>query len=213
LQHPPEIIKDFIAKWEEGFEVVYSLRQESKDLSIFKRNTSRFFYTAINKLSDIRIEAGSADFRLLDRKVVDVFTQFNENEPFIRGLIKWLGYKQFAISYEPQKRNAGESQYTVKKMLRFALQGLTSFSIRPLYTAIYLGFTFSFLSILYIPYVIQAIYRHQEVPGWASVVMTIVFFGGLQLIILGIIGIYIGKLFMQSKQRPNYIISQTSLRS
>jgi dolichol-phosphate mannosyltransferase len=212
MQHPPEMIPEFLKKWEEGYEVVYTLRKESKDLSKFKRSTSNLFYSIINSISDIQIDPGSADFRLLDKKVVDIFINLSENEPFIRGLIKWLGFKQFAIQYEPAKRFSGESQYTFKKMLRFALQGLTSFSIRPLYTAIYLGFTFSLLSLLYIPYVIQAFLRHQEVAGWASVIMTIVFFGGLQLIILGIIGIYIGKLFMQSKQRPNYIISNSSIK-
>jgi dolichol-phosphate mannosyltransferase len=212
MQHPPELIVDFIKKWEEGYEVVYTLRKESKELSKFKRSTSNLFYSIINSISDIQIDPGSADFRLLDRKVVNIFVNLSENEPFIRGLIKWLGFKQFAISYEPAKRFSGESQYTFKKMLRFALQGLTSFSIRPLYTAIYLGFSFSLLSLLYIPYVIQAFLRNQEIAGWASVIMTIVFFGGLQLIILGIIGIYIGKLFMQSKQRPNYIITNTSIK-
>jgi len=213
MQHPPELISEFLKKWEEGYEVVYTLRQESKELSKFKRKTSNLFYSIINSISDIQIDPGSADFRLLDRKVVNIFVNLSENEPFIRGLIKWLGFKQFAISYEPAKRFSGESQYTFKKMVRFALQGLTSFSIRPLYTAIYLGFSFSLLSLLYIPYVIQAFLRNQEIAGWASVLMTIVFFGGLQLIILGIIGIYIGKLFMQSKQRPNYIISNTSLKA
>lgn len=212
MQHPPELIPAFIEKWEEGYEVVYSLRKESKNLSGFKRNTSKLFYSVINNMSDIEIEKGSADFRLLDRKVVNVFSNFSETEPFIRGLIKWLGFKQYAIEFNPADRFSGESQYTLKKMMRFALQGITSFSIRPLYTAIYLGFIFSLLSILYIPYVIYAFYSGQEVTGWASMIMTTVFFGGLQLMILGIIGIYIGKLFMQSKQRPNYIIRNTTLK-
>ncbi|MEI6507113.1 MAG: glycosyltransferase family 2 protein [Bacteroidota bacterium] len=211
LQHPPELIVEFLAKWEEGYEVVYSLRQESKDLSQFKRKTSNLFYALINRMSEIHIEPGSADFRLLDRKVATVFSSLSENEPFIRGLIKWLGFKQYAITYDPAKRFAGESNYTVKKMFRFAMQGLTSFSIRPLYSAIYLGFIFSFLSLSYIPYVVYSLWVHKEVQGWASMLMTIVFFGGIQLIILGIIGIYIGKLFIQSKQRPNYIISNSSI--
>lgn len=212
MQHPPELIADFIKKWEEGYEVVYSLRKESKKLTGFKRNTSKLFYSVINNMSDIELEQGSADFRLLDRKVVNVFCNFSENEPFIRGLIKWLGFKQYAIEYSPADRFSGESQYTFKRMIKFALQGITSFSIRPLYTAIYLGFIFSLLSVLYIPYVIYAFYSGQEVTGWASMIMTTVFFGGLQLMILGIIGIYIGKLFMQSKQRPNYIIRNTTLK-
>lgn len=211
MQHPPEVILRFLEKWEEGYEVVYSIRQESKELSSFKKSTSKLFYSMINSMSDINLEAGTADFRLLDRKVVDIFCNFSENEPFIRGLVKWLGFKQIGIDYSPSNRHSGESQYTLKKMMRFALQGITSFSTKPLYTAVYLGFIFSFLSLLYIPYVIHAFYTGQEVAGWASVIMTIVFFGGVQLMILGIIGIYIGKLFMQSKQRPNYIIRNTSI--
>lgn len=213
MQHPPELIPQFIKKWEDGYEVVYSIRRESEKLSGFKRNTSKLFYSMINSMSDITLESGTADFRLIDRKVANVFANFSEKEPFIRGLIKWLGFKQFGIEYDPADRFSGKSHYTLKKMLRFALQGITSFSIRPLYTAVYLGFSFSLLSILYIPYVLYALYTGQEVAGWASVIMTIVFFGGLQLMILGIIGIYIGKLFMQSKQRPNYIIRNTSLNN
>lgn len=213
MQHPPEIIIDFVKKWEEGYEVVYSIRKESKDLTGFKRSTSKLFYSMINSMSDINLEAGTADFRLLDRKVANIFSNLSENEPFIRGLIKWLGFRQFAIEYIPSNRHAGESQYTFQKMIRFALQGITSFSTKPLYTAVYLGFTFSLLSLLYIPYVIYAFYTGREVAGWASVIMTIVFFGGVQLMILGIIGIYIGKLFMQSKQRPTYIIRSTSLKT
>lgn len=211
MQHPPEMIPDMIKKWEEGYEVVYTIREEDKDLPKRKRSTSNFFYKALNSLSDIDLEAGAADFRLLDQKVVSTFRNFDENEPFLRGLVKWLGFKQFSINYVPAKRLAGESKYTIKKMMRLALHGITSFSIKPLYTAIYLGFTFSILSILYIPYVLYAIYSGQKVAGWASVIMTIVFFGGLQLIILGIIGIYIGKMFMQTKNRPNYIIRSTNL--
>jgi dolichol-phosphate mannosyltransferase len=213
MQHPPELITEFVRKWEEGYEVVYSIRKESKELTGFKRSTSKLFYSMINSMSDINLEAGTADFRLLDRKVVNIFCNLSENEPFIRGLIKWLGFKQFAIEYNPSNRFAGKSQYTLKKMMRFALQGITSFSTKPLYTAVYLGFMFSMLSLLYIPYVIHALYTGQDVAGWASVIMTIVFFGGVQLIILGIIGIYIGKLFMQSKQRPTYIIRSTSLKT
>lgn len=212
LQHPPELIPEFLKKWEEGFEIVYTVRQDSKKATRFKRHTSSYYYSMLNTLSEINIEPGTADFRLLDRKVADVFSNFSENEPFIRGLVKWLGFKQFAIEYHPAERFSGKSQYSLRKMLKLALQGITSFSIRPLYTAIYLGFGFSFLSLLYVPYVIWTLYYGHEVAGWASVIMTIVFFGGLQLIILGIIGIYIGKLFMQSKQRPNYIIRTTSLK-
>jgi len=212
MQHPPELIPDMIAKWEAGYEVVYTIREEDKNLSKGKRSSSSLFYKTLNWLSDIDLEPGAADFRLLDQRVVNVFRNFHENEPFLRGLVKWLGFKQFAIKYNPAARFSGKSKYTLKKMLRLALHGVTSFSIKPLYTAVYLGFILSFASVLYVPYIIYAFVNHVEVSGWASVIMTIVFFGGLQLIILGIIGIYVGKMFMQAKNRPNYIIRSTNIK-
>lgn len=211
LQHPPELIIQMLEKWEEGNDVVYTRRLEDKTLSYGKRKSSVLFYKMLNVLSSIRIEEGTADFRLMDKKVIEVFKNFEENEPFIRGLIQWMGYQQVAIDYIPSKRYSGSSKYNLRKMMGFALQGVTSFSIKPLYTAVYLGFSFSMLSILYVPYVFYAVYSGIELDGWASTIMTIVFFGGLQLIIMGIIGIYIGKMFMQTKNRPNYIIKSTNL--
>lgn len=211
LQHPPEIIPEMLAKWELGYEVVYTLRKEDKKLPASKRLTSKLFYNTINSLSDVEIESGSADFRLLDKKVVRIMKNFHENEPFLRGLIKWIGFRQFSMEYYPNQRSMGKSKYSFKRMISFALQGVTSFSVRPLYLAIYLGFTFTMFSILYLPYILHAIYTGNEVSGWASILMTIVFFGGLNLMILGIIGVYVGKMFMQVKERPNYIIRSTNL--
>ena len=213
MQHPPEIIPEMLAKWEEGYEVVYTIRKEDKKLPISKRFTSKLFYNTINSLSDVEIESGSADFRLLDKKVVRVMKNFHENEPFLRGLIKWIGFRQVSIAYYPNQRTLGQSKYHFKRMISFALQGVTSFSVRPLYAAIYLGFTFTMCSILYLPYILHAIYTGKEVSGWASILMTIVFFGGLKLTILGIIGIYVGKMFMQVKERPNYVIRSTNLNT
>jgi len=213
LQHPPELFKQMLEKWEEGFEVVYTRRMEDKSLSFKKRKSSAYFYKLMNSLSDVELEEGTADFRLLDRKAVDAFRNFTETDPFIRGLIKLLGFKQFAIDYIPDKRFAGASKYNLAKMRRLAIQGVTSLSIKPLHTAVYLGFVFSIASLLYLPYVLFAFYEGIEVNGWASLIMTISFFGGLQLIILGIIGIYVGKMFMQTKNRPNYIIRSTNLKN
>jgi len=213
LQHPPEIIPEMLSKWESGYEVVYTIRKEDKKLPLSKRFTSSLFYDTINRLSDVEIESGSADFRLLDKKVVRIMKNFHENEPFLRGLIKWIGFKQFSMEYSPNQRTLGKSKYSLKRMISFALQGVTSFSVRPLYGAIYLGFTFTMLSILYLPYVLHAFHNGKEVSGWASTIMTIVFFGGLQLTILGIIGIYVGKMFIQVKERPNYIIRSTNLKT
>ena len=213
FQHPPEVMLEMLAKWELGYEVIYTIRKEDKKLPFSKRFTSKLFYNTINNLSEVELESGTADFRLLDKKVVKVIRNFHENEPFLRGLIKWMGFRQTAIDYYPNERLSGTSKYNLKKMIGFALQGVTSFSIKPLYVAIYLGFAFTLLSAFYLPYVIYAIYSGEEVSGWASTIMTIVFFGGLNLSILGIIGLYIGKMFIQVKERPNYIIRSTNINT
>jgi glycosyltransferase involved in cell wall biosynthesis len=212
MQHPPELLIELIQRWEEGYDVVYTRRLEDKNLPAFKKMTSKFFYKFINYISEIEIENGTADFRLMDKKVAKVFFAFTENELFIRGLVNWVGFKQFGIDYVPAERFSGNSKYTVKKMMQFALKGITSFSIRPLYLSIFLGLGISaFAFIFYLIYVFHSIYFGHVISGWASVIFTIVFFGGLNLIVLGIVGIYVGKLFMQSKQRPNYIVRDTNL--
>ncbi|WP_396199438.1 glycosyltransferase family 2 protein [Flavobacterium sp.] len=213
MQHPPKIIPKLIQKWEEGFEVVYTIREEDKKLGFIKNKTSNLFYGLMNKLSDIKFEPGTADFRLIDKKVAQVFSDFTENELFIRGIINWVGFKQYAIHYEPNERYSGKSKYTVGKMMRFAVQGITSFSTKPLSMAIILGISLSVMAfIFYIAYVLYSVYYGHVISGWASVITTVVFFGGLNLVVLGIIGVYIGKLFMQSKGRPNYLISSTNYK-
>ncbi len=212
MQHPPSLIPVMISKWQEGFDVVYTRRKEDKNLPFFKKTTSKYFYKFINYISEVEIEAGTADFRLMDKKVTKVFFTFSENELFIRGLVNWIGFKQFAIDYEPAERFSGQSKYTIKKMFQFGLKGITSFSIRPLYLSIFLGFSISLLALLfYTLYIFYSIYHETAISGWSSVIFTIVLFGGLNLIILGIIGVYVGKLFMQSKNRPNYLIRDTNL--
>jgi len=211
MQHPPEMIGQFVEKWEEGFDVVYSCREYADDATIFKTKTSDIFYTMINSLSDTKLEKGTADFRLIDRKVANVLVQLNENGLFMRGLIKWLGFKQYAIHYQADARFSGKSKYTIKKMVRFAVEGITAFSVKPLNIAIGIGAFFSFMSLLYIPYIAWTLIYGHEAPGWASVLASVVFFGGMNLMVLGIIGLYLGKMFMQTKQRPNYIIRSTNM--
>ncbi|RVU92107.1 hypothetical protein FLACOL_02058 [Flavobacterium columnare] len=214
MQHPPELLPQLLAKWEEGFDVVYTIREEDENLSLFKKKTSRGFYNLMNYLSEVKFEPGTADFRLMDQRVAKVFSSFSENELFIRGLINWLGFRQYGITFQPAKRFAGESKYTVKKMLRFALQGITSFSTRPLYLAVLLGLFITLVSFIgYLVYILFSIYHGHVISGWASLISTVVFFGGLNLIVLGIIGIYVGKLFMQSKARPNYLIRDTNYKN
>jgi len=206
MQHPPTIIPDMIKKWEEGYDVVYTIRKYSKNISFFKRKTSDFFYHILSSLSDVELEKGSSDFRLLDASVIDVIRKTGETDIFLRGLVKWIGFKQYSIDFVAADRFSGSSKYSLGKMIKFAFTGITAFSVKPLYLAAYLGFFFSFLSLLYIPYVIYAFINKTEISGWASILMTVVFFGGIQLIILGILGIYMGKIFKQIKERPNYII-------
>jgi len=148
---------------------------------------------------------------LMDRKVIDVLRTIKEHDLFWRGLIKWMGFTQSSIEYEPGVRLKGRSKYTYKKMMEFALKGITSFSTKPLTIAIYLGFVSSFIALLYIPYALYSLIFGHTISGWASLIVTIAFFGGLQLVIMGIIGMYLGKLFMQSKQRPHYIVKETNV--
>lgn len=211
MQHPPALIPTLIKNWEAGNEIVYTVRKDQEDLPAIKKQTSNLFYKILNNLSSIELEKGTADFRLLDKKVVDVLKELKETDLFWRGLVKWIGYKQISVEYIPGERASGTSKYTVKKMTELAIKGITSFSTKPLTIAIYIGFVSSVLSFLYVPYALVSYFSGQSISGWASVIVTIAFFGGIQLMILGIIGVYLGKLFMQSKQRPNYIVSETNL--
>ena len=212
LQHPPEFIPEMIGKWKnEGYDIVYTIRKDNKKSPFFKRISSRFFYRLLNYFSEITVEPGSADFRLLDRKVIDVIRQFHESPLFFRGIVPWVGFKQCSIEYVPRERYKGASKYSLIKMLNFALNGIISFSIKPLFFSIYIGILISLLSFCYGIYaVIQKMFFNKTISGWTSLITTILLIGGIQLIILGIIGIYLGKLFMESKKRPPYIIQKKS---
>lgn len=209
MQHPPSLIPDLIKQWEAGKDIVYTIRKDHNEQPGVKRRSSALFYKVLNKLSGMELEAGTADFRLLDRKIVNILRDFQEDEPFWRGIVKWVGFPQASIEYLPEVRKFGKSKYTIRKMLSFGLQGITSFSTKPLTIAIYLGFTVALLSLLYFPYVFWSIYFGHAISGWASLIVTVAFLGGLQLMILGIIGMYLGKLFIQSKKRPHYIIKES----
>ncbi len=212
LQHPPELIPELISNWENGHEVVYTFRKDrNQHASGFNQITSRLFYKIVNRLSNVDLEDGIADYRLLDKKVVDILSNLQEDYPFFRGLVKWVGYRQIGIPYTPNERVSGETKYNTKALFSLALQGITSFSTKPLIIAIYLGFIFSLLSLLYIPYVLFSLYYVRPISGWSSLIVTVAFFGGLQLMILGILGIYLGKSFMQNKQRPRFIIQEKKI--
>jgi dolichol-phosphate mannosyltransferase len=209
MQHPPNLIPQMLKLWKEGNDVVYSIRHDKNQISFFKKTTSKFFYRLVNYLSDTKLEEGTADFRLLDRKVVSVLKTYNESTLFFRGIIPTLGFKQIGIQYTPQNRFSGTTKYSFSKMLKFALTGITSSSAKPLYFSIYLGLLFAATAFLYAIYAIYiALFTNEAVTGWTSIIASILFIGGVQLIMIGIIGIYLGKLFTQSKNRPNYIIEE-----
>ncbi|RZM19743.1 MAG: glycosyltransferase [Pedobacter sp.] len=211
MQHPPAMLPQLLDLWEQGNDIVYTIRRDHAELPKMKKKTSDLFYSVLRRLSSVELEKGTADFRLLDKKVVDVLREIKEYDLFWRGLVKWLGFKQVSVEYDPAPRASGHSKYNFKKMLELALKGITSFSTKPLTIAIYLGFVCSLISFFYFPYAIISYYTGHVISGWASVIVTIAFFGGIQLMIMGIIGLYLGKLFMQSKQRPHYIIAESNL--
>ena len=212
LQHPPEMLDMLISKWLEGYEVVYTIRKEDLKLSFFKKSTSKLFYKIINYLSDYEIKNGAADFRLLDRKVVDVLKNLPENFLFFRGLVSWVGFKQAEVLYVPNARYSGDTKYSLKKMVHFASTGVTSFSVKPLKLSIVIGIFIASLAFMYAFYAIWIyFFTDRAIQGWASVIFSVLFIGGIQLIMIGIIGEYLGKLFLENKRRPNYIIRENNL--
>ena len=209
LQHPPSLIRPMIDKWLEGYHIVYTAREEDNDLGFFKRKASKSFYRLINFLSDVKIEAGTADFRLMDKKVVDIIKTVNDSQLFLRGLIPWLGFKQYKIVYRPNKRYSGATKYTPKKMFLLALNGITSFSVKPLRYLLIIGATIFFSSFCYGIYAIFIyFFTNKAVLGWTSIICSILFVGGLQLFLLGVSGEYIRKLFIQAKNHPLYVVEE-----
>jgi glycosyltransferase involved in cell wall biosynthesis len=207
LQHPPELIQKLIEKWKEGYEVVYTCRDETEDASLFKRLTSHCFYALVYHLAEVNISAGTADFRLLDRSVVESLRAFGERSIFLRGIINWLGYRQAAIRYRAAARYSGTSKYSFPRMLRFATDGITSFSSIPLYISAFLGLIISFLSFLYVLMVVYVrLFTDRAVEGWTSVMVALLFLGGIHLSTLGIQGIYLGQIYKEVKGRPRYLI-------
>ena len=212
MQHPPSLLPEFIRKWEEGYDIVYTRRQDDETKKNAKQLTSRLFYRFLNSVSDIKLDYGVADFRLMDRKAANVLIGIKGSDLFIRGIVNWMGFKQYAIDYEPDERLSGTTKYTFKKMLNLALQGILSFSTKPLHLALYIGFGMALLSLLLVPYAIISLFVGHPISGWVSLIMTIGFLGGLQLCILGIIGLYIGRIFVNLKGFPPYIIQKTNIK-
>jgi dolichol-phosphate mannosyltransferase len=210
LQDPPEVILDLITKWKEGYEVVYAVREEREGESWFKLFTAALFYRMISSITDVNIPMDAGDFRLLDRKVVDVLNQMREKHRFLRGMSSWVGFRQTGVPYRRVARQVGETKYPFRKMFRLAINAITSFSYFPLQLATYIGFVAAGISILSIPIVIAIRLWGSETPllGQATTLIAVLFLGGVQLISLGILGEYIGRLYDEAKGRPLYIVRE-----
>lgn len=209
LQHPPEMVPDLLKKWKEGYEIVQTVRKSTEDATWFKSITSRLYYKLINSMSEVRITPGGSDFRLMDRKAVDALNRFRERARFIRGMVNNLGFRYTTLEFVAPPRFAGHSKFSLRKMLRFALDGITAFSRVPLRLALYVGCIAGLGSILLIGHVIYVKYIVQDaVPGWTTLAAAEFFLGGVELIGIGIVGEYVGRIFDEVKQRPLYIIRE-----
>lgn len=212
LQDPPEVIEELYKKYKEGFEVVYARRSKRKGESWFKLITAKIFYRLLIKITSIKIPVDTGDFRLIDRKIVDYLKLMPEQNKFLRGQIAWLGFNQTHVEYERQERKYGVTGYPFSKMLRFALDGITSFSDKPLNLVMQAGIVVSGIAFLVILYTLYGYFSDQKtVPGWASTMVSILFLGGIQLISIGIIGLYISRINKNIINRPLYLIQDSNL--
>jgi polyisoprenyl-phosphate glycosyltransferase len=209
LQDPPEVVLELTKRWREGFDVVYAVRDVRHGETRFKRATASGFYRAFNRISEVKVPLDVGDFRLVDRRALDAFARMRESNRFVRGMFSWIGLRQTGVLYTRHERFAGETKYPLRKMLRFATTGVISFSAAPLRVALNLGFFVSFLAFaLAIWSLVVKLAGFYNVPGWTSIVIVTAFIGGIQLIVLGVIGEYIGDIHAEVKRRPLYILSE-----
>ncbi len=209
LQDPPEVILDMIEKWKEGYDVVYGKRAKRKGETFFKLFTAKIFYRFLKSMTNVDIPVDTGDFRLIDRKVCDELSRLSEKNRYVRGLVSWVGFKQTDVTYVREERFAGETKYPLKKMIKFAMDGLTAFSYVPLKLSSLLGSILSMGSIIWL--IVSVLIKYlggASIPGWACVLSVPLFFNGLILIMLGIMGEYIGRIYDETKDRPLYIIRE-----
>jgi polyisoprenyl-phosphate glycosyltransferase len=210
LQDPPKVMLELIEKWKEGYDVVYGKRRKRSGESLFKKVSAKLYYRVLKNMTSIDIPVDTGDFRLIDRKVCNTMMSLEEKNRYVRGLVSWVGYKQISVEYDRDLRFAGVTKYPLKKMLKFAIDGITSFSHKPLKLASSIGFILSFSSFVFLVVVLfQSIFTDTTVEGWASIVIILLFTQGVVLMVLGIIGEYIGRLYDEVKNRPLYIIENT----
>lgn len=208
LQDPPEVILQLLAQWQAGNEIVFAVRASREGEGFFKRITASLFYRILRRLTTTEIPVDAGDFRLMSRVAVEALKPIRERNRFVRGLVGWIGFRHTSIKYVRDRRYAGETKYPLTKMIRFALNGIFSFSLLPLQLATYLGFGVSLLSSTYLLYAVWLkLFTTRVVQGWASVIVAVLFMGGVQLVSLGIIGEYIGRIYEEVKQRPLYLVN------
>lgn len=209
LQDPPEFIANLYAKYMEGYDVVYAVRKNREAESFFKLITAKVYYRILKRLMNVEFPVDAGDFRLMSRRVVDTLVSMHESHRFIRGMVSWIGYKQCGIHYDREKRYAGTTKYPLRKMVKFALDGLTSFSTAPLRLASLVGFITALAGFLYAFYIIAiALLTSKFILGWATIVVLMLILGGIQLLTLGIIGEYIGRISNEVKRRPLYLVDK-----
>jgi len=208
LQDPPEVIPEMLARWREGIDVVYAVRQERLGETAFKRVTARGFYRTFRRLTGLDLAVESGDFRLMDRKALNALLAMPERNRFLRGMTVWIGFSQIAVPFVRQERHAGETKYPLRKMLRFSFDAITSFSSAPLQWATFLGFIFSMVAFLAIPLTVVARYANIFERGVPTTIIIVLLLGGIQLITLGIIGEYIGRIYDEVKHRPLYVVGE-----
>src|SRR2546427_650415 len=208
LQDPPELIPDMVARWSQGAEVVYAVRKERSGETAFKLATASWFYKLFDKLAQVDLEPNSGDFRLLDRRALNALLAMTERSRFLRGMTVWVGFTQTAVSYQRDARHAGETKYTLRKMLRFSLDAIASFSHLPLQLATYAGLLSAGIAFIAIPVVVGLRLADSYLPGFSSLTIAILLLGGIQLIAIGVIGEYVGRIYDEVKHRPLYIVRE-----
>jgi polyisoprenyl-phosphate glycosyltransferase len=211
LQDPPEMVLTMAQRWREGFDVVYAVRRERHGENRFKRFSAATFYRILRRLTDVEIPADVGDFRLVDRKAVEAYKTMRENDRFIRGMFSWVGFRHTGVTYDRDERIAGETKYPLAKMMNFAIDGIVSFSNAPLRLALAVGFVVSITSFVYgFVAIFLKVSGAFTVPGWTSIIFVASFLGGVQLIVLGVVGEYVGRIYVETKRRPLYIVNRSA---
>ena len=207
MQHPPELLPVLLAKWEEGYEIVQTVRLTTEGASIFKRLTSKYYYRLLNAMTDVEIQEGGSDFRLMDRKAVLALRRYHEHARFIRGIVGAMGFRKTTVEFVAPERFAGQSKFSLHKMISFALDGILAYSVQPLRAAFYVGICSALLAVLLFLHVLYETLRGETVAGWSTIVVCSLFFGGMQMMMLGVCGEYIARILQEVKNRPLYLIA------